>query len=318
MRKYAWIVEILLTALPLLTLASSPDSALLVGHVTIKIWPHGAPGPKNARGPEENVSAPSDHLVAGRRVFALSDVSEPSITIFQPLSGEAPRPAIVVFPGGGYHALALDLEGVEVSKWLNSLGIVAVLLEYRVPEPSGVPRYLEPLEDAQRAVGYVRFHAAGWHIDPTRIGVIGFSAGGDLGALLSNDFRRRLYSPVDAADQESCRPDFAMLVYPAYLVNRIPGGYRLAAQLKVTGRTPPTFLVQAEDDPVHVENVVYYFLALKRAGVPAEMHIFTRGGHGYGLRRTALPVTRWPALAAKWLHTVGVLSPAAGNAKPAE
>lgn len=213
---------------------------------------------------------------------------------------------MVVFPGGGYQILAMDLEGTEICRWLNSIGVTAVLLKYRVPSPKGPPQYTHPLEDAQRAVGLVRYHAKEWGIDPNRIGVIGFSAGGDMAALLSNNFAKRTYSAVGPADAVSCRPDFTMLVYPAYLVDA-KNNYKLAPELKVTRATPPTFLVQAEDDPVHVENSIYYFLALKKAGVPAEMHIYPAGGHGYGLRRTSKTVTTWPARAESWMRSLGVL-----------
>jgi acetyl esterase/lipase len=311
MRKYAWALPVVLLIslagfLPV-TFTSPPELSVLAGHTTIELWPHGAPGGKGNLGPEKDTTRPSDGLVAGQRIIRLTNVTDPSITVFQPSGGEAAHIAVVVFPGGGYRILALDLEGTEICQWLNSLGITAFLLKYRVPPLPGVPPYVAPLQDAQRAVGYVRYHAADWHIDPHRIGVIGFSAGGDLGALLSNDFDRRTYQPVDQADQASCRPDFAILIYPAYLVDKSSNGYELSPQLKVTANTPPAFLVQAEDDPVHVENVVYYFMALKAAHVPAEMHIYARGGHGYGLRRTALPVTRWPALAAQWLRTRRIL-----------
>ena len=183
------------------------------------------------------------------------------------------------------------------------------------------PKSAAALQDAQRALGLVREHAAAWHIDPHRIGVIGFSAGGYLAAALSTNYQKRLYTPIDAADKLSCRPDFAMIIYPGYIAVA-DENMKLNSAIHVTKNTPPAFLVQAEDDPVHVENVIDYFLALKHAGVPAEMHIYAYGGHGYGLRpvthstdvhdvpdsnNTPLPITHWPSLAAKWLHTIGIL-----------
>lgn len=269
------------------------------------LWPHGAPGAARPSAPEHDATKPTDGLVAGKRVIRLTDVSRPTLTVYKPSRHETGA-AVVVFPGGGYQILAMDLEGTEICRWLNSIGVTAVLLKYRVPSPKGPPQYTHPLEDAQRAVGLVRYHAKEWGIDPNRIGVIGFSAGGDMAALLSNNFAKRTYSAVGPADAVSCRPDFTMLVYPAYLVDA-KNNYKLAPELKVTRATPPTFLVQAEDDPVHVENSIYYFLALKKAGVPAEMHIYPAGGHGYGLRRTSKTVTTWPARAESWMRSLGVL-----------
>src|SRR5262249_37239860 len=168
------------------------------------------------------------------------------------------------------------------------------------------PKSAAALQDAQRAMGMVRAHAAEWHIDPHRVGVLGFSAGGHLSAAISNHFDKRLYDPVDAADQQSCRPDFAVIVYPGYLALS-EQNFAANADIPVTPETPPSFIVQAEDDPVHVENATVYFLALKNAKVPAELHIYAEGGHGYGLRRSALPVTNWPKLVETWLGTIKVL-----------
>ncbi|MGA9815101.1 MAG: alpha/beta hydrolase, partial [Terriglobales bacterium] len=162
------------------------------------------------------------------------------------------------------------------------------------------------LQDAQRAVGMVRSHAAEWHIDPQRVGVLGFSAGGHLAAALSTHFDQRLYDKVDSADQLSCRPDFAVIVYPGYLALS-EQNFAANPDIQVTEKTPSTILVQAEDDPVHVENSLVYYLALKNAKVPAEMHLYAQGGHGYGLRRTALPITNWPQEVETWLRTIQVL-----------
>jgi acetyl esterase/lipase len=162
------------------------------------------------------------------------------------------------------------------------------------------------LQDAQRALGIVRQHAAEWHIDSNRVGVLGFSAGAHLSAALSTHFDQRLYDSIDAADQLSCRPDFAFIIYPGYLANPSENMGK-NPEIKPTAQTPPSFVVQAEDDPVHVENATNYFLQLKAAKVPAELHVYAEGGHGYGLRRTSLPVTSWPDTAAVWLHTIGML-----------
>jgi acetyl esterase/lipase len=156
-------------------------------------------------------------------------------------------------------------------------------------------------------VGMVREHAPEWKIDPSHVGVLGFSAGGHLAAALSTHYDQRLYRPVDAADQQSCKPDFAIVIYPGYLALS-EKNFEFNPDIPVTAAVPPTFLVQAEDDPVHVENAIEYFMQLKKAGVPAELHVFSKGGHGYGLRPTNLPITHWPELATSWLHTIGVLS----------
>ena len=230
--------------------------------------------------------------------------------------------------------LAIDLEGSEVCDWLTPRGITCVLLKYRVtdvgPYPKSGPYPESPmaLEDAQRTMGLVRQHAAEWHIDPHKIGVLGFSAGGHLVAAISNHFQHRLYQPVDAADKESCRPDFAVAIYPCHLsidaaewdakqgtkkfVLHYPATadkhLGLNPNLHVTNQTPPTFLLQNEDD--HVDNVndsLAYYIALKNAGVPVEMHLYAHGGHAFGLRRTKLPATRWPELVETWLGTIGMI-----------
>jgi acetyl esterase/lipase len=199
----------------------------------------------------------------------------------------------------------MDLEGTEVCDWLNTAGITCVLVKYRVPDSGPYPKSSAALQDAQRALGLVRAHASEWHIDPKRIGVLGFSAGAHLSAALSTHFEQRLYDLLDAADQMSCRPDFAVIVYPGYLAWS-EKNFEPNAEIHVTEKTPPTFIVQAEDDPVHVENSTVYFLALKNAKVPAEMHLYASGGHGYGLRKTELPVTEWPKLVERWLGTIGM------------
>jgi acetyl esterase/lipase len=274
----------------------------------IKLWPNGAPGEKAEIGPEKDLTTAKDGPVAGRPVIRLGNVADPTLTVYSPPKDKDTGAAILVFPGGGYHILAMDLEGTEVCQWLNSIGVTGILVKYRVPVPGGQPRYAAPLQDAQRAMGLVRSHAEEGHIDPRRIGVMGFSAGGHLAAAISNNFKSRTYPAVDNADNQSCKPDFAVLIYPAYLT-REDGTNKVAPELSVTAETPPTFLVQTEDDPIHVENSLFYYLALKNAKVPAEMHLFSKGGHGYGLRHTAAPVTEWPALLDKWLHKSGFLRP---------
>jgi acetyl esterase/lipase len=269
------------------------------------LWPKGAPGEKGDIGVERDMTKPGDGLVAGRAVVRIGDVSTPTLTLYRPSPEKDTGAAVVLCPGGGYSILAMDLEGTEVCQWLNSAGVTAALLKYRVPARKGLERYTAPLQDAQRALGLVRYHAAEWGIDPKRIGIMGFSAGGHLSAVASTRFEKRIYEPVDEADQASCRPDFTILIYPAYLVHQL--GPDLAPELTVTSNTPPTFLAQAEDDPVHVENCLFYYLALKQAKVPAEMHLFAEGGHGYGLRESDKAVISWPKRAEEWMRGLGVL-----------
>jgi acetyl esterase/lipase len=275
------------------------------GHLTLPVWPGAAPGAVANLPAEADTTTAKDNMVAGRPVARIGNVSTPTLTLYTP-QGKNTGAAVVVFPGGGYHILAIDLEGTEVCDWLNSVGINCVLVKYRVPDTGPYPKSSAALQDAQRALGLVRLHAAEWHIDPNRIGVLGFSAGGHLSAAISNHFEPRLYDPIDAADKLSCRPDFAVVVYPGYLA-LADQNFAPNADIQPSANTPPTFVIQAEDDPVHVENAVVYFLALKNAKVPAELHVYAEGGHGYGLRRTALPVTTWPQAVEAWLRTIKVL-----------
>ncbi|MDR3740499.1 MAG: alpha/beta hydrolase [Terracidiphilus sp.] len=289
-------------AMGLIASAQTPAWAPAPGHVTLKLWPAGAPGDATAKGPEVDTTTDKDNLIAGRRLVRLGNVSEPTLTVYEP-KGKKSGAAVVVFPGGGYQILAIDLEGTEVCDWLNSAGMSCVLVKYRVPMTGPYPVSAAALQDAQRAMGLVREHAAEWGIDPKRVGVLGFSAGGHLSAVISTHFDKRLYEPVDAADRLSCRPDYAVVVYPGYLALE-DKNMATNPEIKPTSDTPPTFIVQAEDDPVHVENATNYFLQLKQAGVKAELHIYAEGGHGYGLRRTELPVTDWPKLVEVWLKTI--------------
>ncbi|HTW46373.1 MAG TPA: alpha/beta hydrolase [Acidobacteriaceae bacterium] len=276
------------------------------GKPILMLWPGGAPGPKTATGPEHDTTRPGDPLIMGRPVIRIGDVSAPTITLYAAPAAKNTGAGVVVFPGGGYLILAMDLEGTEVCDWLNSLGVNCILLKYRVPNTGPYPKSAAALQDAQRALGLVREHATEWKIDPHRIGVLGFSAGGHLAAALSTHSDRRLYPAVDAADQLSCRPDFAIILYPGYLA-LAEKNFEFNPDIPVPASTPPTFLVQAEDDPVHVENAIEYFMALKKAGVSAELHVYATGGHGYGLRPGPNPVTHWPELAQKWLYTIHVL-----------
>jgi acetyl esterase/lipase len=297
--------------------AQAPGWQPSPGHTQIPLWPGAPPDARPASGAEVVTTTTSDHLVAGRPWTYISNVSRPTITVYSP-QGENTGIAVVVFPGGGYQILAIDLEGTEVCDWLTSKGITCVLLKYRVPNagPSwnqqcgcdDSTRSSMPLDDAQRALGLVRLHASEWHIDPHKIGVLGFSAGGHLVAAVSTHYDRRVYPAVDAADQESCRPDFAVALYPGHLFID-HDRFELNAAIHVTRNTPPTFLLQAENDNVDdVRNSLVYYIALKNAGVPAELHLYAEGGHAFGARRTRFPITAWPRLVEAWLQTIGMIA----------
>lgn len=285
----------------------------LPGHTQVPIWSGEVPDAQPVPGPE-TMEIDSKFFVGGRHVVGVSNVTQPTMTVYAPKENNT-GVAVVVFPGGGFQGLAIDLEGTEVCDWLTSGGITCVLLKYRVPSlpydwhckcrPDNLALSTLALEDAQRTMGWVRSHAQKWHIDPHKVGVLGFSAGGYLVAEISTYFDRRLYTAVDTADRESCRPDFAVAIYPGHLWKG--DGLELNERVHVTRETPPTFLVQAEDD--HVDGVtqsLVYYVALKDAGVPVEMHLYAQGGHAFGLRRTEFPITEWPQLVDKWLQTIGM------------
>ncbi|WP_395395620.1 alpha/beta hydrolase [Novosphingobium sp. BL-8A] len=286
----------------------------------IPLWPAGTPLTQpDAKEPE---SVWYGHkLVGGRPYQAVIDVTQPTMTIYRP-KGHNSGAALMVFPGGGYEALAIDLEGSEVCDWATRIGMTCVLLKYRVPQnwhpvdregqySHKMPTPFLPLQDAERAMGVLRQRASSLGIDPHKIGVVGFSAGGHLVTAISNTTGRS-YPRVDAADDLSVRPDFAMPIYPGHLWSGQGGTGQDAVKLfdfdPVRADAPPTFIVQAENDPVDdVRNSISYFLALKAANVPADMHIYATGGHAFGLRQSAEPITHWTDLAEKWLHTIGMI-----------
>lgn len=268
------------------------------------LWPGVAPGEKGDIGAEVDTTKPGQDK-AGKRVIRLGNVTVPTLTVYKP-AGKDTGAAVLVFPGGGYSILAMDLEGTEICEWFNSIGVTGILVKYRVPAQPTSARGAAPLQDAQRAIRLARAHAKEWKIDPARIGVMGFSAGGNLAALLSNNPDRPVYEGVDAADQQNARPDFAMLVYPAYLTGD-KAMTTISPALPVSSKTPPTLLIQAEDDPIPVEGSLVYYRALKEAKVPAEMHLYPAGGHGYGLRSPVAPLNAWPKRAEEWMRASGFL-----------
>jgi acetyl esterase/lipase len=269
----------------------------------IPIWPGEAPGEKGDIGaetdrPQKPGQKPDD-------VIRITNVTKPTITLFPAPKEKATGTAVIVCPGGGYNILAWNKEGTEVCEWLNSIGVTGVLLKYRVPKRAGLEKHAPMLQDAQRALGLVRHRAKEFGIDPQRVGIMGFSAGGHLSAAASNNYSERTYPPIDDADKATCRPDFALLIYPAYLTVKDEGD-KLAPELKVTKDTPPTFLVMTQDDGIRVECALFYYLALKNAKVAAEMHLYPTGGHGYGLRPSEHAVSTWPARAAEWMKSRGL------------
>jgi acetyl esterase/lipase len=274
---------------------------------TLDVWPGPAPGEVGAVGPEHFVDAKPGE----REVKRLTNVSHPTLTVFRPDPSKDTGAAVVICPGGGYNILAWDLEGEEVAAWLNSIGVTGVVLKYRVPRREGTPREQAPpqaLMDAQRAIRVVRSRAAEWKIDPHKIGALGFSAGGHLAAVASTRPDEASYPPADAVDAQSARPDFTVLVYPAYLDRKDDPTSPVA---RVTSQTPPMFLAHAGDDGVSPLNSVAMFTALKKAGVPAELHVFASGGHGFGLRPSADPCSTWPKRCEEWLRATGIIPGAA-------
>jgi acetyl esterase/lipase len=277
---------------------------------TLLLWPKGNPEPTKVVGPEMDPTTAKDRMVSGKVTVRVTNVSQPSLTVYPP-KGKNTGAAALVFPGGSYVRLAWNLEGTEVCDWLNSMGMTCVLVKYRVPEDGHYPANVEDLEDAQQAMRLTRERAAEWGIDAKKIGVIGFSAGAHLAVVLSThpDFQGKNV-PMSSVD---ARPDFQMVIYPGWLTGPFEKGEAQKVDPSVAPGpgVPPTFLVQAENDyTAHVENVLVYAQALKDAKIPAELHVYTQGGHGFGMRPTDLPISHWGALAETWLHTIHILGPA--------
>jgi acetyl esterase/lipase len=266
---------------------------------TWDLWPGTAPGEIKELPPEADTTGPDGNLVGGRRVIRLGNVSRPNLTIYKPDPAIDTGTSVVIAPGGGFNILALDLEGTEVAAWLNTLGITGIVLKYRVPGRERDPEraWFCAVQDAQRAMRLVRTRAKDIAINPDRIGLMGFSAGAAT-ATITTFMRDRLYEPVDENDTVSGRPDF---VAPIYSGGTLPEG------VEITADAPPFFMVIAHDDKDRSVAVAEFYIALKKAGVSAELHIYESGGHGYGLRRTELPVTTWPERMAEWMRRLKVI-----------
>ena len=259
--------------------------------------------------------------------YVLHNVTVPTVTPYLSTAAAADS-AVIIAPGGAYKMLSVILEGEAIAQWLNSIGIHAFVLKYRVPGRPWLPFGQAPLMDAQRAVGVVRSQASALKINISKgVGFIGFSAGGHLSGHLSavagGSPYARAYPKIDAADNTSCRPDFNLMIYPWCLtgpVGNCTQDTNLTINVPVSSGNPPAFLAQAEDDPVHIENSIAYYLALKRRGAPpSELHAYPRGGHGYGLSKCAgLEVCEWPERAATFLRTLGASPPLARTSSPVE
>ncbi|MBL9211030.1 MAG: alpha/beta hydrolase [Opitutaceae bacterium] len=276
--------------------------------LVLNVWPGKPPGETKSLPPEADQTKDSDKLIAGRRIIKLGNVSNPQLAVYRPARDKDTGAAVVVCPGGGFNILAYDLEGTEVAEWLNSIGVTAIVLKYRVPFRDPQKRWLAPVQDAQRTMSLVRSKAAEWDLDPRRIGILGFSAGGATAGFTALFGADRQYEAIDSTDRVSSRPDFALLIYAAYFVERGQDAMNPNLPVKVTKDAPPTFFVHAFDDGVPVQNALLLAAELKKVNVPAEVHVYDVGGHGYGLRPVPeLPVTSWPKRAEEWLARRGLL-----------
>lgn len=272
--------------------------------VVLNVWPAKPPGETKELPPEADLTKPDDKLIAGRRIIKLGNVSTPQIAVYRPAADKDTGAAVVICPGGGHYILAYDLEGTEVAEWLNSIGVTGIVLKYRVPARDPEKRWTAAVQDAQRAMSLVRSKAGEWKLDPQRIGILGFSAGGETAGLAAI-LETRQYEAVDDVDQVSYRPDFAFLIYPGGLTEK--GDAKLKDYVTVTKNAPPTHFVHAFNDSSSVQNSLLLASEMKKVGVSAELQIFATGGHGYGLRPTAEAVTRWPTRAGEWLKERGLL-----------
>lgn len=286
-------------AFALLPLLSAVTLATAAPLKPIPLWPEGIPGEGDLQLPEESVELKGDYQIEIR-----SNVSLPTLTLYP---AEKPNgAAVIVCPGGAYNILASSHEGTEICEWLNSIGVAAALLKYRVPRREGLAKHAAAFQDAQRAVGLLRHRAAEWKIDPNRIGIIGFSAGGHLATATLTSDGSRDYPTDPALDAASPIPNFGLLIYAAYLLDEQDPD-QLAPELPVTERTPPAFLAVAHDDVRFVEGSARFYIEMRRKARPCELHIFAKGGHGFGFKNTPEEIAQWPSLAEKWMEAEGFL-----------
>jgi acetyl esterase/lipase len=286
--------------------------------LVVEIWPGQAPEESGNFGAERTVMSPKldrKQVEVTEPTRMITDVTKPTLTIYRPTKDQDTGTAVLICPGGGYWNLYWELEGEEVAVWLNKLGVTSIILKYRVPrhpdEPKGEPAR-RPLQDAQRAVSLVRSKAREWGIHPQRIGMVGFSAGGHLAIATATSFEKRTYEPIDEVDKISCRPDFAILAYPGYL--KAKDKDELAPGLRIPAGTPPVFLAHGGDDLISPpQHSVLMYLALKQAGVPAELHVYAMAAHDFGVRASDHPCSTWTEACANWLRHQGFLKPATGQ-----
>lgn len=266
----------------------------------IKIWPGKVPGEESFKAPDK---LPPDRNDGVKRIAL---VTGPTLTLFRAPKDTANGVGVVICPGGAYNILAWDKEGTEVAEWLNTLGVTAAVLKYRVPRRDPNTPHAAPLQDTQRAIRLMRQHAKDWGLNPKSIGILGFSAGGNLAVMTATHYDETTYAKVDEADALSARPDFLIPIYPAYLGDeRKPGP--LSPLVKITKDSPPTFIAVTHDDALRGMNAASLYVELKKAGVPAELHIYSKGGHGYGLRPSENPVSTWPRRCEEWMRAQGIL-----------
>jgi acetyl esterase/lipase len=283
--------------------------------LVVDVWPGKAPGDIGISGEEKTFEAPprktepdKPYRVAGRPCMLITNVSRVTLSIYRPAKEKDTGASMIICPGGGYYNLFWDLHGVEPAEWLNSIGITGIVLKYRVPRRPGEEIPLPasgPIKDAQRAVSLVRSRAKEWGLDPARIGMLGFSAGGHLAAATAMNFDRRSYEAIDDIDQVSCRPDFAVLVYPGYLTRTKD---QLSPDVRPSKETPPTmFIVASDDQHLSADDCALTYVALRRAGALTELHAYTTGGHPFGVRKSDEICTTWPQRCEEWLRARQVI-----------
>ena len=297
---------IALLALLLAGFASASEPEVVV------LWPGTPAGDVGIPGAEKDIDLKvggKPYEVGGKPTRFITNVSKPTLTIFRPAKDRDTGVSMLIAPGGGYHNLGWDVEGEEVAAWLTSIGITGIVLKYRCPrrpeDEKGVPP-LGPLKDAQRAVSTVRSKAKEWGLDPARIGIVGFSAGGHLSGATATNFEARAYEPIDDIDKVSCRPDFAIMLYSGYF--QLHGA--LSPTIKTPAGIPPLLILHASDDPVsNVDHSITMYSAMKHAGAPVEMHIYATGGHGWGVRKVGHPCETWTDRCVDWLKKSGLLRP---------
>ena len=283
------------------------------GQTQLPIWPGSPPDGTLRPQPPEGLKTYDDPPAPGGRSQAVLDIANPTMTIIRP-QGRPNGTAVIVFPGGGFQMVFIDLEGTEICGWLVARGITCIVSKYRAPGGNDywddnlkrriTPKIPRALQDAQRTIRLVRSRATELGVDPNKIGVMGFSAGGYLVAQTSN-ILTLTYRPVDAIDRISSRPDFAVALYPGHICRN---GGRFDPTLPIIKTAPPTFIAQSWDDPVDpICNSLMYASALDKAGISTEVHLFAKGGHAFGLRKKDQPVGVWPELVERWLKTIGML-----------